>query len=103
MPAPQSPTWEEVLACFEATTAHAESLITNTPSDAVLPVAAYDVWQLNMPALPAELLPRATAIHERQQLLAERLRASMRSLRQQQVLAEPQDEPRRSLYVDHLV
>jgi hypothetical protein len=103
MPAPHSPTWEEVLAAFEASAAQAESLITNNPSAPVLPVAAYDVWHLSMPPLPAALRPRAEAIHQRQQLLAERLRASMHSLRQQQVLAEPQDEPRRSLYVDHLV
>jgi hypothetical protein len=103
MPAAAPATWEEVLAAFEVSTAQAEAVLADDPDAApsVIP-AAFDVWKLNLPQLPADLRSRAEAIQRRQAVLIEALKASMASVQQQISLSDAGVEPRRSLYVDQL-
>ncbi len=98
MPDP-SPTWEEVLASFEANAVAAEALIAGDTT--VAPAAvSYDVWQLGLPPLPDELRVRAGAIHRRQEELADKLRMAMRSVRQQESLLDGQAPARRPVFMD---
>jgi hypothetical protein len=96
-----APTWEQVLAAFEASAARAQSLVTGvTPPPA--PVAGYDIWQLRLPPIPDELRARAESIHQRQLAAAAELQVAMRSLQQQQALVDAQPQSRQALYIDQL-
>jgi hypothetical protein len=99
-----TPTWEQVLAAFEASAAHAQSLaagdVQSVPPTVL--VAGYDIWQLQLPPIPDELRARAESIHQRQLAAAAQLQAAMRSLQQQQALVDAQPQARRALYLDQL-
>lgn len=90
MPSGARPSWEQVLAECEAAAADAENLLRNKPGfdpAVVAERAAYDLWQLNLPPLPAELHDRARAVHERQLQLQAKLLAAMTILEHQVQLA----------------
>jgi hypothetical protein len=83
--AANAPTWEEVLASFEATAEAAEQLLE--PSATVVDVAGpveYDPWQLALPPLPVELHARARALQARHDELAARLQRASSALRRQE-------------------
>jgi hypothetical protein len=79
------PTWEEVLASFEATADAAESLLEPTaePVDLAGPVE-YDPWQLALPPLPQDLHERARALQVRHEQRAARLQRASGALRRQE-------------------
>lgn len=97
MPAPQPPTWEQVLADCEAAAAAAEALLAGVPEsdpEVVAARAEYDLWQLNLPPLPTELLDRAHAVHQRQQRLEAALRSAMMVIDQHRHLSSDGAESR---------
>jgi hypothetical protein len=82
MAARPSLTWEAALAQCEATLAEAETLLHARPELPIDPATAIarsgiDLWQSNLPPLPAELLARARAVHNRQLRLQAELAAAM--------------------------
>jgi hypothetical protein len=105
-PADSGPTWEQVLASFEASADHAESLLSldvearTAAQDTAPAVVAYDVWQLGLPPLPEHLRAQAEAIRRRHDSVAERLRGAMRDLRHQQVLSGATTTPRQAMFTD---
>lgn len=85
------PGWADVLARCEASATEAEA----TLRAGVMPdparfaaLAVYDLWQLSLPPLPAELRDRASNVLQRQLRLQDQLAAAMLGLAQQINLAE---------------
>ena len=101
------PSWEEVLASFEASAEHAETLLgadATSPPDLAPPVIAYDPWQLGMPQLPERLRGRAELLRQRQRRLAEEMQTAMTSVRrQEQLIADSGSTDRSSVYVDRRI
>jgi hypothetical protein len=101
------PSWEDVLASFEATAEQGESLLHKDgdhEAALALMAAGIDPWQAALPALPADLRDRAEAVHRRQLLLADDLRTAMVSIkRQEQLTTDGAASSRGSVYVDRRV
>jgi hypothetical protein len=125
---PASPTWEEVLASFEATVVRSEVLLSGTGDSGLSPdadgsspdranldgavldgavpagpdvIVGYDLSELAMPPVPEHLTPRANALRVRQVRVARQLQAAMVGARRQaQVAVEANPAARRPVFVD---
>ena len=98
----EQPTWEQVLARFEATAAQTEALLAggDPAAAAELINVEYDPFQLGLPALPAALHDRARAVAARTAALIDELQTAMVVVRHQTQLAEDTASAPRAVYVD---
>jgi hypothetical protein len=97
------PSWDEVLASFEAGVDQAEALISGTPAvvdDHAPYIVSYDLQHLAMPPLPAALRPRAEAVRSRQARLADELQSAMVNVRRQAQLTVESGAAPRPVFVD---
>jgi hypothetical protein len=100
---PGLPSWEEVLASFEAGVDQAEALINGTQvviADYAPYMASYDLQNLAMPPLPPALRPRAEVVRSRQARLADELQSAMVNVRRQAQLTVESGTAPRPVFVD---
>jgi hypothetical protein len=91
------PSWDEVLAECEATADEAERLLRSRGAldvEAFASRSAFDLWQLSLPPLPAELTDRARAVHSRQQRIQAELIEAMTGVHQQIVMSSSTSDDR---------
>jgi hypothetical protein len=104
MPTDPIPTWEDVLDECEQAAAEAEALVRSRPGEPAIDVGAswLNLWQLNLPPLPADLMPRAQRVHSRHLQLQAAIVVAMHQLAQQDRLASNGVEKtaRQSYYFD---
>jgi hypothetical protein len=98
------PGWEQVLADCEASAAEAEELLRSRSKidpERFQVQREVDLWQLNLPPLPAELVGRARAVHERQLHLQAELVVAMTSVSNQlQLSSDGGPSGQQPLYLD---